>query len=161
MRLGLPTLLKYSAFYSGATETDTLFREAFGLNAGSFPCKVLRISQQYTRLDHITADTKGVLLKSRTGTGKSTLAFEKCRRLLKADPLARILYIVSSRALAWSATASFNEKWTTYMFSGNLKPQFTCYMSEPGPLSKHQLTVCSIQSCWRTSVNRVPYSSAA
>ena len=78
--------------------------------------------------------------------------------MLEADPSARILYIVSSRALAWSSTSSFNSKWTTYMFDGDLKPRFRCYMSEPGPLSRHQLVVCSIQSCWRTSVNRKPYS---
>ena len=106
MRLGLPTLLKYSSFYSGATETAVLFREAFGLNPEAFPSPVLKINKQFTELTDITADTKGVLLKSRTGTGKSTLAFEKCRKLLEADPSARILYIVSSRALAWSSTSS-------------------------------------------------------
>ena len=128
------------------------------MNPGSFPSPVLKINKPFTELTDITADTKGVLLKSRTGTGKSTLAFEKCRKLLEADPSSRILYIVSSRALAWSSTSSFNEKWTTYMFDRDLKPRFTCYMSEPGPLSQHQLVVCSIQSCWRTCVNRKSYS---
>ena len=94
MRLGLPTLLKYSSFYTGATETAVLFREAFGLNPESFPSPVLKINKPFTELTDITADTKGVLLKSRTGTGKSTLAFEKCSvggRSLGPHPLHRQL----------------------------------------------------------------------
>ena len=144
MRLGLPTLLKYSAHYTNS-DTHVLFREAFGLNPSQFGCTVSTIQKQYCSVSSVTFPTKGVLLKSRTGTGKSTLAFEFCRQLLESNPSGRILYVVSSRALAWSSCSTFNSKWDTYMFDKEV-PSFTCYMSKRGPLASVQCLCVSIQS---------------
>ena len=157
MRLGLPTLLKYSSHFTGVSGTATLFSEAFGLNPQQFGCCVKTISKKYTTVGDISGLTSGVIIKSRTGTGKSTLAFEVCRNLLEENPEARILYLVSSRALAWSSVQTFNDKWTEYMFDKESVPFFTCYMQKQGPLSSCQLLCCSIQSCWRTMVNRSAY----
>ena len=79
---------------------------------------------------------KCLLIKSGTGSGKSTIA----RALARQFCGKRILYLVSSRPLAYGARDSLNE-------DDNL--HFMSYLETDKPLHQIPQLVCSIQSLWR------------
>ena len=79
MNIGYPTLLKFARHYGKVDEMALLFREGYGLDT-----KILYEQRRYKSVDerYITADMieginkKIILVKSPTGTGKSTVARE-------------------------------------------------------------------------------------
>jgi len=130
------TFLKELALSQGACgEADVHLNEAFGFHVDDF--NVTHINSTYLSYADIGACTEGCLLiKSRTGSGKSTIA----RALATSFSGFRILYLVSSRPLAYGARDSLNAAPDLHFIS---------YLETDRPLHKIDHLVCSIQSLWR------------
>ena len=150
---GLP-FLKMLALHSSKTEEHTVrLNEAFGFHPGSYGVRVHHFNSTYLDYKHIFPPKKKAvrctLVKSRTGSGKSTIA----RLLAQRYANKRILYLVSSRSLAYAAKASLNA-----MTALGHKLNFVAYLETDKPLWKYEHLVLSIQSLWRAyKLHRQPY----
>ena len=127
--------LKELALYSSSTdECSVHLNEAYGFHVDEFT--VNHIDSTYLSPDVTISKEKCLLIKSRTGSGKSTIA----RALASSFSDKRILYLVSSRPLAYGARDSLNEDDSLHFIS---------YLETDQPLHKIEHLVCSIQSLWR------------
>ena len=131
---GYPFLKELALYSSSETECSVHLDEAFGFHVKDFT--VSHIDSTYLNYDLLSAKEKCILIKSRTGSGKSTIA----RALASSFSDARILYLVSSRPLAYAARDSLN-------ISDRL--HFVSYLETDKPLHKIDHLICSIQSQWR------------
>ena len=149
--------LKRLVLHSCATdECAVRLNEAFGFHPEIFNVPVRHFNSAYLNYKYIFPPKKKMsqctLVKSRTGSGKSTIA----RQLAQRYANRRILYLVSSRSLAYGAKASLNEMGSFESLGRKLN--FASYLETDKPLWKHKHIVLSIQSLWRAyKVNRQPY----
>ena len=130
--------------------------EAYGFHPEDFHAPVHHFDSAYLNYKRIFPPKKKLhrctLVKSRTGSGKSTIA----RQLAQRFANRRILYLVSSRLLAYGAKESLNRMGTTHSLGRELK--FVTYLESNKPLWKYKHIVLSIQSLWRAfKVRRDPY----
>ena len=132
---GYPFLRELALHSSSRTEASVHLEEAFGFHIDDFTTTHLDV--QYLDFKSISeSKEKCLLIKSGTGSGKSTIA----RALARQFCDKRILYLVSSRPLAYGARDSLNE-------DDNL--HFMSYLETDKPLHQIGQLVCSIQSLWR------------
>ena len=144
---GYPFLKEVALHCSSTDECSVRLNEAFGFHPTNFPVNVINFNAPYVNVGHITK-AKCVLVKSPTGTGKSTVA----RLIAKMYCNKRILYLVSSRSLAYGARNSLNE------MQLGCKLDFVSYLETNKPLWSINHLVCSIQSLWRAHrLKQVPY----
>ena len=142
------TFLKQLALHSASQdETAVLLDEAFGFHP---PDNVLHFDSTYIDFNLLrTVKEKCILVKSRTGSGKSTVA----RKYAFDFTNKRILYLVSSRPLSYGAKHKLN---TIEAFRRDL--DFVNYLDTNQPLHKFDHLVCSIQSLWRAArLEKKPY----
>ena len=145
---GYPFLKEVAFYFSSTDECSMHLNEAFGFHPSKYPVNVINFSAPYVTESNVT-NTKCVLIKSPTGTGKSTVA----RQIAQRFSHKRILYIVSSRSLAYGARNSLNE-----MTKIGHSLQFASYLESNTALWEHNHLVCSIQSLWRAyRLKRVNY----
>ena len=138
------TYLKALALRSSRTdECSVRLEEAFGFHP---EVEVRHSESPYLNYRHIFPSKKKIqrctLIKSRTGSGKSTVARALCQRFASR----RILYLVSSRSLAYGAKDSLN---ATDFGSLGSKLEFVTYLETNKPLWNRKHIVLSIQSLWR------------
>ena len=136
---GYPFLKEVALYCSRTSEVEVRLNEAFGFHPYSYPVNVINFNSPYVSMKHITSK-RCIIIKSPTGTGKSTVA----RQLAQMYSSKRILYIVSSRSLAYGARNSLNS-----MKCLGQKLDFISYLETDKPLWKRDHLVCSIQSLWR------------
>ena len=145
---GYPFLKSLALHSASNDECYIHLDEAFGFHPTNFvsDTDVTRFESQYLHYKHITTvKERAVLVKSPTGSGKSTVARELARRF--SDK--RILYIVSSRPLAFGAKESLNKLSNTLKWYNTRSLEFVSYLETNKPLWKYDHLVCSIQSIWR------------
>ena len=135
---------------SKTDECEVHMDEAFGFHPGKYvkDCNVFRFNQPYldTRILK-RPGRKHQLIKSRTGSGKTTIARWLCQEYCNK----RVLYLVSSRPLAFAARQTLNKARLGRTM------HFKTYLETDGPLFQYKHLVCSIQSLWRVSMGRIPY----
>jgi hypothetical protein len=124
--------------------------EAFGFHPEKYNgATVYRFDQQYLDKSIFQNGARHQLIKSRTGSGKSTIARWLCQEYVNK----RVLYLVSSRTLAVAMRDSLN------------KPRLgrtMCFVSylDNNDWNLHTVKhlVCSIQSLWRPlHAEKIPY----
>ena len=145
--LGFPFLRACALHCCECPEEEVLLEEAFALHPDGL--RVVEVEQQYLNPRNFPS-TRCLVIKSATGTGKSTAAKFLIRRYCNK----RILWIVSNRALAYNAKATLN-KLNYYAFDGHL--HFEHYLSTNRPLHNIDHLICTVQSLHRTTINRKPY----
>ena len=134
---------------SKTDECEVHMDEAFGFHPEKYNgATVYRFDQRY--LDK-SIFRKGCarhqLIKSRTGSGKSTIARWLCQEFVNK----RVLYLVSSRTLARAARDSLNKPRLGRTMN------FSVYLEDHGPLYKIKHLVCTIQSLWRVEMKKEKY----
>ena len=145
---GYPFLKRLALHSSNSDECGIRLNEAFGFNVENV--KTTHVDCAYVDFSHLTCAEQCVLLKSPTGTGKTTIARSLCQHYSHK----RILYLVSSRALAYGARDTLNS-----LVKLGHKLSFVAYLETNRPLEKHDPLVCSIQSLWRAACDKKkPYS---
>lgn len=133
---------------SRTDECEVHMDEAYGFHPEKYNCQIFRFNKQYleksifSRPPHLHQ-----LVKSRTGSGKTTVARWLCQQYCNK----RVLYLVSSRPLAFAARTKLNEPRLGRTM------HFKTYLETDGPLFQYKHLVCSIQSLWRVSMGRIPY----
>ena len=132
---------------SKTDECEVHMDEAFGFHPEKFNCNIFRFNQAYLDTRILKRPCKHQLIKSRTGSGKSTIARWLCQEYCNK----RVLYLVSSRPLAFAARNTLNEARLGRTM------HFKTYLETDGPLFQYKHLVCSIQSLWRVSMGRIPY----
>ena len=146
---GYPFLKRVALHSSTEDECSAHLNEAFGFDPD---CRTTHFNSTYLHFAHLTKPERCVLVKSRTGSGKSTVA----RTLARQYANKRILYLVSSRPLAYAARDSLNRR-SGLLGQRNLN--FVSYLETDQPLCVHKHLCCSIQSLWRAfRINRKPYA---
>ena len=151
------TFLKTLALHSCQTDECTAsLDEAYGFHPEEFNVPVHHFDSKYLNYTRIFPPKKKLrhctLVKSRTGSGKSTIA----RQLAQRFANRRILYLVSSRLLAYGAKESLNKMNTLHCLGRQLN--FVTYLETNKPLWGYKHIVLSIQSLWRAfKVKREPY----
>ena len=109
---GYPFLRELALYSSSTDEASVYLDEAFGFHIDEFATTHLDV--QYLDFVSISeSKEKCLLIKSGTGSGKSTIA----RALARQFADKRILYLVSSRPLAYGARDSLNEDDTLHFIS--------------------------------------------
>ena len=110
--------------------------EAFGFHPKR---NVTHFNSRYLTYDHLaTPKERCLLVKSRTGSG--TVA----RQIALRYATKRILYLVSSKPLAYTVRDSLNK---TVRLGAQL--DFALYLDTREPLCNFQHLVCTCQSLWR------------
>lgn len=145
--LGFPFLRACALHCCDCPEEEILMEEAFGFHPE--PLRTVYVNQRYLNPDRFPC-ARALLVKSNTGTGKSTAA----KNLVHPFRAGRILWLVSNRALAYNAVETLNEM-NYYAFDGQF--QFVNYLSTNRPLHKIRHLVCTVQSLWRTALHREAY----
>ena len=132
------SFLKSLAIHSSTSdECGIHLDEAFGFHIDNVQAK--HVNTAYLTPD-LLSGARCVLVKSPTGSGKTTVA----RTLCQSFSHKRILYVVSSRALAYGARDKLNS-----MVKLGHKLGFVAYLETDRPLHTYQHLVISIQSMWR------------
>ncbi len=142
---GYPFLKELALHSASNDEVQLSLDEAYGFHPSKFfdSNRQTHFDSQYLSYKHIAAaKQRCVLVKSPTGSGKSTVARELARRYSDR----RILYIVSSRPLAYGAKSSLNAMGRTIKYHNTRPLDFASYLETDQPLWKHDHLVCSIQS---------------
>ncbi len=151
------TFLKTLALHSSKIDECTVrLNEAFGFHPEDFKVNVHHFDSRYLNYKRTFNPKRRInrctLVKSRTGSGKSTIA----RQLAQRYASKRILYLVSSRSLAYGAKASLNAMGSFQSLGRKL--DFITYLETDKPLWEHKHIVLSIQSLWRAyKLKREPY----
>ncbi|HIB86016.1 TPA: hypothetical protein EYO57_02225 [Candidatus Poribacteria bacterium] len=144
---GFPFLKQLALHSSSTDECSVHLNEAFGFH----PTKnITHFNAPYLNYKQLMCTERCVLAKSPTGSGKSTAA----RELAQEYSHKRILYLVSSRPLAYCARNSLNA-----MVRLGRALDFVSYLETDKPLHTYKHLVCSVQSIWRAfRLDRKAYS---
>ena len=145
--LGFPFLRACALMCCSCPEEEVLLEEAFGFHTDDM--RVVEVKQRYLNPLRFPR-AKCLVIKSPTGTGKSTAA----KYLLRPYCNKRILWIVSNRALAYNSQSTLN-KLNYFAFDGRLS--FQNYLSTNRPLHNCKHLVCTVQSLHRTIIQRKAY----
>ena len=147
---GYPFLKELALHSSSCDECSVHLNEAFGFHPQEYTSTITHFNANYICYKQLQCKDRCLLVKSPTGSGKSTVA----RRLAQEYSHKRILYLVSSRPLAYCARKSLNA-----MVRLGKALDFVSYLESDKPLHTYKHLVCSVQSIWRAfRLDRKAYS---